>query len=192
MNEEAGVQPNVLVVDDQPDVADTYALYLQDSYETETAYGGEEALELVDETVEVVLLDRRMPDLSGDEVLERIRQAGYDCTVIMVTAVDADLNILEMDFDDYLSKPIFRETLQRTVEQHLDRSRRNSDQLDEFFAVVSKISVLEDELSPGELRGSEEYQQLQQRAERLGERLNETVEDFDEIVATHREINRGT
>jgi len=185
-------RPTVLVVDDEPDVADTYALFLREEYETMTAYGGEEALELVEEGVDVVLLDRRMPDVSGDEVLDRVREAGHDCTVIMVTAIDADLNILEMDFDDYLSKPITQETLVETVDQHVDRSRRGDQRLDEFFSIVSKIAVLREEMSQVELRNSEEYQHLQREAERLGDELSETVEDFEEIVETYREINRGS
>jgi CheY-like chemotaxis protein len=63
----------VLIVDDESEVADVYALRLREEYETRTAYGGEEALDTIDSDMDVVLLDRRMPDLSGDEVLERIR-----------------------------------------------------------------------------------------------------------------------
>jgi DNA-binding response OmpR family regulator len=181
----------VLVVDDEESVADTYALHLQSAYETRTAYGGEEALEVIDGEVDAVLLDRRMPDLSGDEVLERIREAGYDCTVVMITAVDADLNILEMDFDDYLSKPITRETLLETLDQHLAREDRENERLDEFFRLVSKLSVLEAELTRAELQDSEEYGRLRRRAEALGDNLRQSVEDFDEIVATYRDIDRG-
>ena len=192
MTDATRVRPTVLVVDDEPDVADTYALFLSDDHETTTAYRGAEAIERVDDGVDVVLLDRRMPDVSGDEVLDRIREASHDCTVIMVTAVDADLNILEMDFDDYLSKPITRETLRETVEQHVDRNRPNDDRLDDFFGMVSKLSVLREGMTQAELRDSEEYQQLRREAEQLGDELCETVEDFEEIVETYREINRGS
>ncbi len=43
-----------------------------------------------------------MPDIHGDDVLDEIRAQEYACKVIMATAVDPDLNILEMDFDDIL------------------------------------------------------------------------------------------
>jgi len=109
----------VLVVDDEVAVADTYALRLETEYETRVAYGGDEALETVDEEVEAILLDRRMPGLSGDEVLETLRDRGDDGVVVMTTAVDPDLNILEMEFDDYLCKPVDRETIMQTLEQHL-------------------------------------------------------------------------
>ena len=96
----------VLVVDDEEEVADVYALRLRNEYDTRVAYGGEDALETIDVDVDVVLLDRRMPDIPGDEVLEQIREKGYDCRIIMLTAVDPGLDIVEMPFDEYLCKPV--------------------------------------------------------------------------------------
>jgi DNA-binding response OmpR family regulator len=184
--------PVVLIVDDEDSVADTYALRLQSRYETRTAYGGEEALETVDESVDAVLLDRRMPDIHGDDVLDEIRNRGLTCKVIMATAVDPDLNILEMDFDDYLCKPIFQETLIETLEKHLEDSDEENAELDEFFAIVSKLSVLEDEKTRAQLEESAEYERLKERADELGKELRGNVEDFDDILDTYRDIERGS
>ena len=181
----------VLVVDDEEAVADTYALRLEDRYEARVAYGGEEALAAIDEDVDAVLLDRRMPEVSGDEVLERARERGYDGTVIMTTAIDPDLNILEMDFDDYLCKPVFRETLLETLEQHLG-SPAEEDELDEFFRIDSKISVIKEERTRAELAESEEFARLQDQADELARELRERVDDFDDLMETHRSIGRGT
>jgi len=186
----AVVQPTVLIVDDERDVADAHALKLRGEYETHVAYGGKEALEKMDGEVDAVLLDRRMPDLSGDDVLEQIRADGYDAKVIMTTAVDPDLNILEMDFDDYLCKPINRDTLLETLDQQIEPEQTHDPRLDEFFQVVSKLEVLEDQLSPGQRDANDEYQQLKTRAEILGQDLGEDISDFDEIVDTFRDINR--
>jgi len=182
----------VLIVDDEDTVADTYALRLQNRYETRTAYGGEAALEQIDDDVDAVLLDRRMPDIHGDDVLDEIRDRGYDCKVIMATAVDPELNILEMDFDDYLCKPIFQETLVETLEKHLEDSSDGDDQLDEFFGIVSKLSVLEEEKTRAGLEESEEYERLKRRAEDLGSDLRDSIEDFDDLLDTYRDIDRGS
>jgi DNA-binding response OmpR family regulator len=190
VTEEISARATILVVDDEKRIADAYAQLLSDRYEIRTAYDGEEGLAQIDDDVDVVLLDRRMPDLSGDEVLERARSEGYDGTVIMVTAVNPKLNILEMEFDDYLCKPVASETLREAVSQHLDRAGPESDRLDEFFTLVSKISVLEDEMTRSELRDSEEYERLRQRVETLAEELRDSVEDFETIVDTYRDINR--
>jgi len=180
----------VLVVDDEIDVADTYALQLEPEYETVVAYGGEEALELMDEDVDVVLLDRRMPDIHGDDVLATLRDRGYDCPVIMITAVDPDLNILDMSFDDYLCKPIMGDLLGETLEKHLDTASQQDEQLEQFLSLISKLDVLEAELSQAELMDDDEYQQTKERAERLGADLRERVDDFDELVDTYQDIAR--
>ena len=113
-------RPSLLVVDDERDVADTYAQLLRREYDVRVAYGGEAALEALQEApADVVLLDRRMPDLSGDQVLVTIRNWGLDTRVALVTAVDPSFDVLGLGFDDYLLKPVGIETLRDTVERLL-------------------------------------------------------------------------
>lgn len=111
--------PNILIVEDERDLADLYSTWLAESYAVRTAYGGSQALEAINESVDVVLLDRRMPEITGGEVLEEIRGRSYDCLVAMVTAVEPDLDIIEMGFDDYLVKPISETDLRAQVDQLL-------------------------------------------------------------------------
>ncbi|MEF8820989.1 MAG: response regulator, partial [Halovenus sp.] len=119
----SGTEPaTVLVVDDEPDVADAYAAQLQDEFIVSTAYGGQEALDKIDDAVDVVLLDRRMPGISGDEVLAKIRERELRIRVAMVTAVDPDFDIIEMPFDDYVIKPVSREDLFETINRVLRTS----------------------------------------------------------------------
>ena len=181
----------VLVVDDEEDVAEAYALKLRDEYETEIAYGGEQALEKAGDHVAAVLLDRRMPDIHGDDVLVEFRDRGYDFPVIMVTAVDPDLNILEMDFDDYLCKPVDKDTLLSTLDQHVD-TPGSDPRLDEFFQLLSKLSVLEAERTPSELEDDEEFNRLKRQAVELSNELRESMDDFEEVVETYRSLERGS
>ncbi|MFB6163446.1 MAG: response regulator transcription factor, partial [Halococcoides sp.] len=81
-------QASVLVVEDERSTAEAYARVLDDEYAVEVATTGEHALELLDESTDVVLLDRRMPGLSGAEVLAEIAERSVDCRVAMVTAVE--------------------------------------------------------------------------------------------------------
>lgn len=179
----------VLVVDDEEEVADTFAATLGDEYETRVVYGGEAALEAMDHDVDAVLLDRRMPDMHGDDVLAEIRDRGYDCTVVMTTAIDPDLNILEMDFDDYLSKPVLAETLRETLEQHL-QGPANEPRIDEYFALVSKLDILESELPRSELVEDAEYERLREEVTSLRSQLREEIDDFDDLLETYRDIDR--
>jgi DNA-binding NtrC family response regulator len=164
-------QGTVLVVDDEPDVADAYSLRLEQHYDVRTAYGGEEALETIDDDVHVVLLDRRMPDMSGDEVLEAFRERGYDCGVIMVTAVDPDFEIIEMPFDDYLQKPVDRDTLFEAIDEQIDALDKDA-AVSELFSVTAKAGVLEQRKSTEELANHPEYNELKSRAEELREQIH--------------------
>ena len=182
--------PMVLVVEDEPDLADLYATWLRDEYRVRVAYGGREALEELDEEVDVVLLDRRMPDLSGDEALEAIRERDVGCRVAMVTAVEPDFDIVAMGFDDYLVKPVSRDSLKETVENLL---RRNSydDGIQELFALASKKALLESEKDAATLEEHEEYQKLTERVQNLRAQLDETLTTFDEehdFTAMYRDL----
>ncbi len=95
----------VLLVDDEPNLVRLYAEWVKGSYDVRTATSGAEALELIDD-VEAALLDRRMPGMSGDELLDEIRDRGYDCPIAMVTAVDPDRDVVELPFDKYVTKPV--------------------------------------------------------------------------------------
>ncbi|GAB6860268.1 response regulator [Haloplanus litoreus] len=170
-------QPTVLLVDDEKDVVDVYALAFTEEYSVLEAYGGEEALEKVSDA-DVVLLDRRMPGLSGREVLEEIRARDLDVRVAMVTAVDPDFDIAEMGFDAYLTKPVGDDELRETVDELLTLSEYD-DRIRERFAIAEKLVALESEKSRQELAASEEYRALTERAAALDERTTETVGEMD-------------
>ena len=179
----------VLLVDDEEEVADVYALRLQTAYDTRVAYGGEDALETIDVDVDVVLLDRRMPDLSGDEVLAKIREKGYDCRVIMLTAVDPGLDILEMGFDDYLCKPVEKEDLVSAIDQQL-KIQEHDEQLSEYFEVTSKLALLESELPPQELEDNDQLARLRDRADELEAEMSDLLDEFDSLEEAFQNIGR--
>ena len=173
----------ILVVDDERDIADLYTTWLEMDHDVRTAYGGEEALDLVDEDVDLVFLDRQMPDYSGDEVLERIRKQGVDCRVVMVTAVDPDFDIVDMGFDDYLTKPVMREDLGEAVEAMAERDEYD-ETLQEYFALTSKKATLEAEKTPSELQNSAQYQELVERVHDLEQEADTAVSGFDDDFDT--------
>jgi DNA-binding response OmpR family regulator len=183
--------PVVLIVEDEPDVAETYRLWLEDDYQVRMAQNGDEGLSMLDSSVDVVLLDRMMPGLSGDEVLAHIREKALDCRVAMVTAVEPDFDILEMGFDAYLSKPIKSAQLGETVENLLERSEYDS-LLQEYYALVEKQATLEATKSRAELAESEEYDRLKSEIDSLRDDLSETlggIEDDEDFIATIRGLS---
>jgi DNA-binding response OmpR family regulator len=173
------VSPIVLIVEDEPDLADLYAAWLREACTVRTAYNGGQALDALDEDIDIVLLDRRMPGLSGDEVLETLRDRGLDTRVAMVTAVEPDFDIVGMGFDDYLVKPVSQRDLMETVDQLLLRSTYD-EQLQELFALASKKAVLDAQKTEAELRASEEYARLEDRLAVLRARIDDTVSELSE------------
>ena len=183
-------ETEILVVDDEARLADLFAAWLGSDWTVETAYDGSAALEKMADSVEVVLLDRRMPGLSGDEVLEAIREGGYDCRVVMVTAVDPDFDIIEMGFDDYLVKPVSKDELVEMVEDVVDRSDYES-VIQEYYALVSKKALLESEKADRELADHDEYLELCDRVAELENRVDETVagmSSHDDFVGAFQDL----
>ena len=101
-----------LVADNESERADLYATWLRRDHEVRTAYGGAEAMEKLDRSVDIVFLDRRMPRVTGDGVLSEIWGEGMDCRVMLMTAVDPDFESTDIDFHEYLTKPVMREDIE--------------------------------------------------------------------------------
>lgn len=180
----------VLVVDEEIRLADLFGVWLETDSDVETVYDGEEALEAMSETVEVVLLDRRMPGLSDDEVLDLIKDDGYDCRVVMITAVDPDFDVVGMEFDDYLLKPVSKDDIVETVDRVRTRSAYEED-VREYYALSSKKALLESERSATQLSDSDEYADLVERVEDLDDRVDDIFTegtDHDEFVGTFRDL----
>lgn len=162
----------ILIVEDERGLADLYAEFLGEKYSVITAYDGTEGLEAMDDDIDVVLLDRRMPGLSGEEVLDAIREQEYTCRVAMVTAVNPDIDIIAMGFDDYLTKPIDREELFETVGRLLELNSYD-DLMEEYYQLVSKKAVLETEMAEYDLSEHDEFVQLMERIGELEAELHE-------------------
>jgi len=168
----------VVIVDDEPDLADLYASWLSGEYAVETAYDGNDALTMLDESVDVVLLDRRMPAMSGDEVLQWIRERGLGCGVAMITAVDPGFDILELGFDAYLTKPVAAPEL-TDVTERLIRRLEYTDTLREFFAKLSTRETLVAEKPEFELEADERYRELEAEVEALRRESEAYMSELD-------------
>jgi DNA-binding response OmpR family regulator len=178
-----------LVVDDEQEVADAYALRLRGYCDVETVYSGDAALSTVaDTSVDIVLLDRHMPGMSGDDVLSELAERGYYGRVVMVTAVDPGIEVLDMPFDDYLCKPVEREDVRAVIDQQ--RRILAYETLGKYFGAEAKRAVLKTELDSTQHHEHERFVEVIERAERLEDRARRLLTD-DAILAQFDGINRG-
>ena len=181
--------PRALVVDDEKEVADAYALRLRELCETETAYDGPTALStLEDREIDIVLLDRHMPGMSGDEVLEDLDDREFPGRVIMVTAIDPGFDVLGMPFDDYLCKPVERADIRAAVSQQC--TILGYETLGEYFSAESKRSVIEAELPKEEREQHDRYGEVSDRTRRLEARACRLLEDAEELFDSFGDIER--
>jgi len=116
----------VLVVDDERALVGMVASLLgEEGYEIVTAYDGETALRRhAEESPDIVILDRKLPKLSGDEVCKRIR-ASSTTPILMLTGErgpDERAKLLDLGADDYLEKPFSGRELRSRVRALLRRA----------------------------------------------------------------------
>jgi len=100
----------ILLVEDERKVASFIARALREnSYAVDVAETGEKALELgTDVTYDAILLDVRLPGISGVEVCRELRQRGIEAPILMLTArglIEQRVEGLGAGADDYLTKP---------------------------------------------------------------------------------------
>jgi DNA-binding response OmpR family regulator len=169
-------EAEILLVEDDQELAALYAQWLEGTYTVRTVADGIAALEVVDDEVDVVLLDRQLPKLSGTEVLSTVRERDLSCQVVVVSGVEPDFDLVSMEFDGYLVKPVTEEELRNAVERTLARASY-SKKLQEFHSLVQKRHVLDEEKTMAERESSEEYAELEAR-------LDDVSRQLDDIAAT--------
>jgi CheY-like chemotaxis protein len=181
--------PVALVVDDEKEVADAYALRLRGICDVETVYDGPSALEVLSEkTVDLTLLDRHMPGMSGDEVLEELNNHDYDGRGVMATAIDPGFDVLDMPFDDYLCKPVDREDIREVIGHQ--STVLGYELLGEYFSVESKRQVIAAEVDTDRRADHDQYQQIATRARQLERRARRLIDESPELLAAFDAVDR--
>ncbi len=124
MSPDVASKKRLLVVDDDPDVAEATSLLLSDSYAVDLAANGEEALQRVDQHAryDLILLDLVMPRMDGGDVVRALRGRG-DAPPILLLSGSEDLveRATDLAVDAYLAKPVDAAALRARVAALLAR-----------------------------------------------------------------------
>jgi DNA-binding NtrC family response regulator len=118
----------ILIVDDEPFNLDLLEQELTDlGYSTERAGDGAQALSKIDNAnPDLVLLDYRMPDMNGIEVLQAVRRSHKELPVVIITAhgsIELAVEAVKAGADDFITKPFDPEHLALVVQRCLARAQ---------------------------------------------------------------------
>lgn len=115
----------LLSIDDDAAVRESMKLVFGEEYEVLTAASGKDALEIIRKRkIDLVLLDIRMPEMRGTEVIKKIREISEDLKVMPVTAiydVETCVEMLQYGAMDYILKPFDVAILKSKVREFLER-----------------------------------------------------------------------
>lgn len=125
--------PRILLVEDDPDIARLVQLHLDDIPAVTThSERGDEGLALArEQSWHLIILDIRLPGLSGLDICRELRSEGHHIPVLMLTAKSSELDRvlgLELGADDYLTKPFSPLELAARVKALLRRAKLSSNQ----------------------------------------------------------------
>lgn len=114
------IRPNILVVDDEPEIRDSLALILEDRYDLTMAESGEEALSKLrtHNDIKMVFLDYKLPGMSGLDFLRALQQDSIRVPVVMVTGRgtrDIAAQAYQFQVEDYIIKPFRVKEIEDTV-----------------------------------------------------------------------------
>ncbi|MBI3107440.1 MAG: sigma-54-dependent Fis family transcriptional regulator [Candidatus Rokubacteria bacterium] len=136
----------ILVVDDEPAQRELVSGFLRKrGFEVDEAAGGQAALaRFTQEPFDLVLTDQRMPDLSGLDLLQRLRAVTPEAAVIVMTAygtIETAVGAIKAGATDYLSKPINLDELLHRIERVRERQRLLGENLELRAALEERHRV---------------------------------------------------
>lgn len=134
----------ILLVEDDPRIVTFVKRGLEaEGYRVDTVYEGEEAMRIASSPIyRLIILDLMLPGLSGQEICRRLRAAGVQTPILILTAMDSidnKVNGLRIGADDYLTKPFAFEELLARIEALL--RRRSGFETESTYLTVADLSL---------------------------------------------------
>jgi len=146
---DAEQRESILIVEDEKKISEIVRAYLEkEGYRIKLAETGEQALKLLKDTYDLVILDLMLPDIQGEELCRIIRE-GSDVPVIILTAKSGEddrVRGLGIGADDYVVKPFSPRELVARVMAQLRRSGRAKKRLLSYNLGALKIDVMNHEV----------------------------------------------
>ena len=161
------VTPTILVADGDRRLTEMYGRWLTDRYTALRAHNDEEFEARLDGEVDVVLVAESMPGVDPGGISDAV---GPDGRTVLVVEERPGFDVVSVECDGVVRKPIVRERLLAVVEEQLSR-RGESAERREYGALASKQSLLESVYPAETLENNDAYAELCARLESLAARI---------------------
>ncbi len=163
----------LLIVDDDVLLQNSLRNVLSDNYDTLVAGTGQQALEILEkESIDLVLLDIRLPGMNGLETLRQLKKIEPDLLVVMMTAyedIDTVITSMKSGAHDFLVKPLEIEMLELIIDKALETLRLKKE------VELLRSSSSENSDLPDIVAESREFCQILEFADKIAASHNTTV-----------------
>ena len=111
---------SVLIVEDEPGLADLFEIWLSSDFDVDTVTNGSAALDALTAVPDVIVLDWRIPDVPGEKILEEVNDRNLDSQVAVVTGMDPGVADIDNSVPTVLRKPVQQDELIGAVHELLE------------------------------------------------------------------------
>ena len=171
----------VLIIEDDREEVAEYAEWLE-GYAVRTAADGERALDALDADVDVVLLDGELADPTAEELLGRIRARRPDCQIGLLSGVSVGDDVLRLDMDEYVPRPIDRDELRETVARLVDHAAVEG-AVETYLSLVARRRRIEARRDDADLADDERYRELTGEIPARQRQINTLLAEIGDSVA---------
>ena len=192
----------ILIIDDEEKICEFIAAFLiKDGHSVSIANLGKEGVKKINnENIDLIILDRMIPDISGDEIFKTIKNKNINTPIIMITAkteIDDRVEGFELGCDDYICKPFSPKEMVVRVNAMLRRCNINSSEYMKFNngleinKNIRKVKIRDEdiELTKTEYEIIELMTQnphkIYTREELLEKVIDESYDKLDRVIDTH-------
>jgi DNA-binding NtrC family response regulator len=185
------MKPCILIVDDEPNVRLTYRAALEtEGFDVQEVSDGAAALrEMADTNFDVAILDLRMPEIDGLELLERMHERRIQIPVVIITAygdIPHAVRAMKLGAIDFLQKPLTPEVLRSSVGEILGRHAKPAARPESLETFDAQVQAAKRLINLRQFKGAREHiaKALEMRTDseevfNLAGVLFEMLEDYD-------------
>lgn len=191
-------RPNtVLVVDDEFGPRQAIRVILQNKYNVLTCDNAREAMDIVcSGAVDVVLLDIRMPEMDGLELLKQMKAADVDIEVALLTGYPSTQSVIKaMEYGayDYIIKPFDKDKIKEVVQEGITKKNRRKSREKLTSQLLSKAfeeqAPQKAEQQKGQLKDYSSIERQQELAEKIYSSAIETIETLLTKIRNNEDLN---